>query len=333
MIKIKDLLKAGFNSINTERGQREKEKAGVFRGGSCGCINSRGEIFGTCPRKALIRYIGQQDADVWEDYMYYVAGYGHELNVANLLAHSPDVKMVKTYNDSDFIQTHPKFKVEKESVVYEEGDIKISASPDFLVLDNEDKTRLLETKVTISPDKSKETSKYPLISAICQATLYYKMLGCKPDTVSIIYGSYSNFSNWYPKWEIEKKKINFKLSDGSYTYPNLEYRVYPTGVYEKIPCDINEYSVKFDGDKVYIKREADGVELTTPITISGTIDYYKNIYECAKNKQLPDRVEEFELYGKPSYSPCRYCEYKEVCEGYDNNTIGFEEYINRIAIK
>ncbi len=330
-MKIKEMLKSGNNVILSERQEREKEKAGVFRGGSCGCKAKDGRIYGTCPRKALLRYVGLQGKDTWEDYMYYIAGYGHELNVATLAVKSPDIKLVTTYNDSDFIQTHDKFKVIKDSLTYEQDGIKISASPDFILEDKEGKKRLLETKVTISTDKAKETTKYALISAICQATLYYKMLGGEVDTASIIYGNYSNFSTWYPKWEISKKNISFKLDNGKYIYPTLEYREYPSGVYEKIPCDINEFTLLFDGDKVAIRRESDGVELTTPITISGTIEYFKDIKEKATQHILPDRPEEVELYGKMAYSPCKYCEHSKECEAYDNNVITFEEYFERIG--
>lgn len=315
---IKSILKKGYAAIKQQDNDREKEKLGILRGGSGGCyIKETGKVYGTCPRKALLRLEGKERTDEFEDYLNFVAGFGHEHNLLKLLMKSPEVAKVEVWDKQDFFDiSDKKLELHEDSIELAIGNNVISGRPDFVVTNKKGERILIEAKATVSEDKAENSTQFPFLYAVCQAALYQYMLG--GVKTYIVYGNYSNYG------EFKFGKTAFPKKD---RLPNVEYREFPTGVYKKIPCAIYEYEISVDKNgKIYIIDER-GKIYETPITVKGILDYYKLVIECRLSQVLPPKPEDIELYGKPKYSICKYCDENKNCTAYNNNVITYKEFI------
>jgi hypothetical protein len=315
---IIDLLKEGFALSEEERFKKEQDSKGTLRGGSCGCfIKETGQVYGVCPRKSLLRYEGFQKKTTYETYLNFVAGFGHEVNVLNLLISNPKVAQVEMWDKPDYYAiASDKIKLHETSIEGSIDGVKWTGRPDLVVTLDTGKKYLLEDKVTISSDKAENSTQYPFIYAICQAYKYRTMLD-NLDTY-LVYGNYSNFGEF---------KMGGKAFPKDKRLPNVEYRDFPHGVYKKVGCNIFEYAVAAAEDGYIWILDSKDKATRTPLTAAGVDDYYRLLISSAKDKTLPPRPQEDELYGKTKYSPCKYCEYAKMCDSYDKEYINYNQFL------
>lgn len=322
---IIELLKEGFDIKTEEDFKKEQDRKGVLRGGSCGCfVKETNKIYGVCPRKSLLRYEGFQKRVSYETYLNFVAGFGHEANILNLIIQNPKVVSVEMWDIPEyFMPNSPKIILHETSLESDVDGVMWTGRPDLVITLDTGKKYLLEDKVTISFDKAENSTQYPFLYAICQAAKYRAVLD-NMDTY-LIYGNYSNFGE-------------FKMGKSAFPkhkrLPNVEYREFAHGVYKKVGCAIYEYSVVFGEDGYIWIMDINNSPTQTPLTVEGIDDYYRLLIESSKNKSMPPRPEEVELYGKAKYSPCKYCEYSSICDSYDKELIGYNQVLQEsIKIK
>jgi len=315
---IVELLKQGFEVLQDDTDKKEQERLGVLRGGSVGCyVKETGKVYGVCPRKALLRYKGFQKRTDYNTYLNFVAGFGHEVNILNLLEANPKVVKIEVWDAPRYYSiASPKMVLHDTSLEGDIDGVKWTGRPDIVVTLDTGKKYLIEDKATISEDKAENSSKYPFLYAICQAYKYRMAMG-NIDTY-LLYGSYANYGEF---------KFGINAFPKSKRFPNIEYRDFPKGTYKKIPCAVHEYSVVGLEDGYIWISNAAGEATKTPLTCAGIDDYYKMIIECSIGDTLPPRPEDIELYGKCKYSPCKYCEYSALCDSYDKELISYNAFL------
>jgi hypothetical protein len=83
--KLYDTLVEGFNKGKKEDEVAEAGKAGVWRGGSSGCITAKGSIVGADPREVVLRYLGIQMPTDYDTQLMFDAGLQNEESFVSLL--------------------------------------------------------------------------------------------------------------------------------------------------------------------------------------------------------------------------------------------------------
>jgi hypothetical protein len=316
---LRGLLGIGLDNIKKEGEAREKSKLGLYRGGSSGCLTADGKYIGTCPRLAMLRYLGAQEDHDFGTHMIFESGIGHENYVIKLLLGNPKVAKIEVFElDSYILEPDPRITLLPESLVIEKNGITVSGRPDFIVTMDDGYKFAIETKAVVSEKKAIKCTYSPFMSAICQSTLYRDMTGLD---YFILYGVYSSFGKFYFKWEVEKGKV-----PSASMYSSLERRNFPSGTYIKPASDMYEYKVMLDeGNRVHIKSHT-GEIIETPVTTEGVWNYYFSLDNHVKCGTIPDKITDMEINGKPDWSSCKYCIFADECKLYDKGSISGDDY-------
>ena len=76
-LKVYGLMRSGFEKLQEERAERDKQSIGTLRGGSIVALTKDGKWIGD-PRTALIRYIGLQGKTSYDQSLLFQAGLANE---------------------------------------------------------------------------------------------------------------------------------------------------------------------------------------------------------------------------------------------------------------
>ncbi len=325
MNSISNLLVNGYANIQKEYQAREIEKVDYYRAGSAGCYVDE-KFYGNCPRKVVHRKHLIQAPANFELHMIFTAGFAHEANLINLLLNSDEVELIEVWDiPSYFLPNHPKLKFNNESLIITipGTDIKLSGRPDIVVTLKGGYRFGIEAKANTTEGKAMGASVSPYISALCQSALYRDILQID---YNIVYGCAATFGKFYLQFEVAKGKCPSEKE-----YPRMEYRKFPSGVYFRVPPSMYSYAIATDKTGVIYTEDQTGEFIPSPCTIQGVYDYYKVIDKCIKDEVLPDRPTDFELNGEVKYSSCKYCEYKDACDNYDNRTTDYKGYLKEVT--
>lgn len=96
--KFYDLLQTGYQNIRIAGEKKDAETAGIWRGGSSGCITPAGAIVGADPREVVLRFLGIQTKNSYDSKLMFDEGLGNEESVNALL----DAAKVEYRCEEDF---------------------------------------------------------------------------------------------------------------------------------------------------------------------------------------------------------------------------------------
>jgi hypothetical protein len=122
-VSLYDQLVEGFNRKQAKAVEAEKKKQGTWRGGSSGCITSRGKVIGADPRAVVLRYLGIQKPIDYDTDLMLQAGLASEDSFNELLDEAgvnykceEDIPMVRKLSNGDLVTGRP------DAIILDEND-------------------------------------------------------------------------------------------------------------------------------------------------------------------------------------------------------------------
>ena len=261
-VSLYDQLVEGFNKKQARSKETEKDKQGIWRGGSSGCITKSGKVIGADPRTVVLRYLGiQTDIDYDTDLMMQ-AGLKNEDSFTELLDEAgvnykceEDIPMKRNLPNGDLV----------------------TGRPDVVILgDNGEPTLGIELKLICSDNsamnkalfaRSEIDSKHLVQS--CHYSGYFDVPWSLVYTSRVIYPipfyARKNEEKWfdYP----DHRAIRRDAKGEAFQFKPFQ--------------SLYDITLDEDGDTFLLN------ELPTQITKSGIDEFYLYCAECVATKTIP----------------------------------------------
>ncbi len=257
-----EILQDGFEAKIKAEAEYEKSQIGKWRGGTSGCVASAGRFVGQDPRSAVLRFLGIQTKNTFDQDLMFGIGRANE----DLWAEVLDC-------------TGQAYKREHDiPMVHEIGDELLTGRPDF-VLGTE--PSCLDGKFI--PEAGVEMKQ---LCSVHTAIKYSNFIDNKPNTEHVIQGA--TYSQHFDiPWILHYTgRVNFAVP-GVYRvhrfpldHRSLE-RYGPGENVRNIKPAVSLYDLTWEGDVLHLDDEP------TIITKSGIIKWYKYCSACVANKEIP----------------------------------------------
>ncbi len=330
---LNELFLKGILSKQSEKEKDEQNRDFCYRGGNAGIMHA-GLPANSCSRKALARSEGRFEETAWNTMLMFQMGHLNEtrwletLHAAGIDARSAD----------NLVQTTV-------------GDTLVTGSPDIIIYKNDKPDALLELKHISSFWTFRDVvlEGKPKVEHLAQAGFYSMHLGDLP--FCILYSSSVNFSgpsfltNLVPK-PTETGSENFEYTYYRYTGKTRNYRgkvikekvkipvpgklkgAFPKDLFKTLNADFAEfkntipttiqYNCKWDNNHLLV--EIHGKWKPTPVTKENILEFYGDLEQKHKAKELPARPLEIDINGESkNFTKCDYCSLSDVCDRYEND--------------
>lgn len=299
-----DWVAAGHAAKAREHAEGEATKRGHFRAGTAGLLTEDGQLYGKCPRVALLRSEGLEEPIDANTREMFEAGFANEDICMDLLGrglaeHAPDLEILT----GDGI---------RGSYSMPDG-TQVTMSPDALV-------RVAETGQPVLGFEFKLTASmwsaigvhYDLRAKsdhLIQAGLYSLKHGKIPF---VLY--YANRSEFHlstaPKW------LQSKFGPGTYDVQFKDDD--PTKPLKILPFN-RTYLLTWDGD--HLQYTTDGIDgwVKTQVTEASIDRFYAHVASIRDGGPLGPRPGAVAVDGSDSFLPCKYCDLKDICDSHEAN--------------
>jgi hypothetical protein len=312
-LTAKTIYKAGTTQSREEHREAATTKVGTLRGGNSGCITDTAEVYGTCHRKSLARYLGLEVEPDSTSQVYFDAGFANEAIW--------EIRAKQALGHSDY--SHLKVLVEEECpVAWANADgVPVTGRPDMMLWNDDTPVLGFEFK-SVSAVKSACSlliEDAPKTDNLIQAAHYSMEHGCP---FSLIYSYRSRaFTGWLGPWLAKKHgKLDLLVEHPSRFGKAPEYSIEP---FDK------EFLLGWEDGHLYYMRES-GERVDTPITEDGIRRYYNAITEMQTNKDLFVRTTKLKLDGTQyPWDPCGNCEFKPACDQFEHS---YDDWVDKVTL-
>lgn len=335
-----DILTLGIHRLDAERQEYESTKRGWARGGSAGAILGNGQVIGGCHRKAYARMIGASEPRPPEDDLRRPMLDGGNAN-EEVWAEQLGAGLEGT----EFIILREEEIPECERDL---GDGRMwGGRPDVAFATRHGQEYELHRGIELKKAESIWTIK-DVIFGNCPKTVHVIQAGAYMSHLEVPFELwYTNQSNFVvPASADPKRAVNpdgtvrlkkdgteYKISFPPQGWDMCELVEYfPDGNIKNIkPCQVG-YQLRFSGrDRrlefkrmpVYLGGGNYGYEgdwVPTEITEENIWDFYRYVHDIGQLRDLgPRPARGKKLDGNPSYSPCDYCGFSDICDEYESD--------------
>lgn len=303
-MNIGQLLKQGFEHIQAEHDEHEKQKLGILRGGNSGLAevdeNGKLGITGTCHRRTYLRMKGIQYDEIDDDRnIMFGGGRFNEDMWYDLLSRSYSHKILRES------EVPISWKTDNGTLV--------TGRPDMVLLDSQDKPMLgLELKMASSLWTAREViNGRPKQPHLIQAAHYSWQLGVP---FQLWYTAYVDFAitGWVQKHFPKQGEV------GS------EYCVYNEQgeIMKVLPFQIGfELRWEENGTLSFRRANTDDAWNETIISANRIKQYYDFIANMEESDSLGPRPENLKFSGeKMNWKFCdnKYCKLSDICDKHEN---------------
>jgi hypothetical protein len=315
MTIIHDLIKAGRALKVTRRSAAEALKPAALRVGNSGILvvgENADTVYGECPRKAHLRYLGVElHADATT----------HEIFDEGIT--NEDIVKELFINGLEAVGSDLEMKQEEEIPVSwstSSGSV-VTGRPDFVFLKDSAPQFMVELKKKVS-FYSVRNSTYeckPDTKHLCQAAHYSWQLGMIPCYLVYRNGTLYHLDSEVRKSTIEKTGITRALE-------------YQGSRPSKILPHYTIFTLTWKDNVLYFQSDDMRAAVKTLITPDNIQAFYEATDGIAKHKHLGPRptAKSVAEGGKSSYSTCNYCELKETCDSYEND---YDTWLDHVKSK
>ena len=312
MFNVKKSLIRGISKLYAEQHHSKSEEESRLRGGNTGCISSDyNTSWGSCVRKAHLRQLGIELLPDVTSMLMFDGGYSNEADVSR-------------YLDADGVP----YKREGDCPTswQTSTDVAVTGSPDYILEEGaEGGARGIELK------------------QIAGVTTALDVLEGRPKTANLMQSAHYSWQNNYMPWSLV-------YINRCYFTKLEKFRVIPR--LEKAPASFGKavYFGKVGGIQPFISEvelfwEESGEEgrvlhyrsdacpdktVATNITSAAIERYYEVAAKLGETQKLGPRPSNLSALGdKKDFSPCGLCEYKDVCDAYEDN---YEEWLDNMKL-
>lgn len=261
-----DALVEGFhNKIKAEQ-EEERKKVGYWRGGSSGCITESGAVLGTDPRIAVLRYLGIQVPQKYDDRLMTDAGIGNEIAVVELLKAA---------------QVDSKQEDEVPMIYMLDNGESVKGRPDLIIFDGPTPTIGIELKLICSPNGAAEKAAWfkgkPDTGHFVQACHYASHFQI-PWVLAYTNRVYQSFPYYAARDKIAEQKHMIHPEHRAILRDDKgkPFMIKPFQSFYDITLDA-------DGDTYLLDGQP------TLVTKSGMQRYYEYCTNCIQNKVIPTK--------------------------------------------
>lgn len=336
-----ELFSQGISKLRAKHSEEEAGKLGILRGGSVGCVVGKGQILGTCPKKAYLRMIGIDfDEPTADRSLMFEAGHSNEdIWAASLLA-----------------SEEPGLSLKRESEIPIAWNLdsgrQITGRPDIVLLQNGTPRKVLELKLISSLWTARDVGIQlkPKVAHLIQAGHYAWKLGVPGE---LWYTSRADFAGpeWagrhlpYPgqafshllEYSFYKKTETGKSKVSEEDYWSLPYAE-RWADYKKIRPFKQGYELEWTdkGQLIYRPLGVEGKDrwTATLITQDGIKQFYELVDQMPKASKLPGCVSSLEADGsRMSYSLSSFCPLNKVCTCSDVKHLSFSSWMELVHQK
>lgn len=314
-LDVKRLMDAGRKFYADKNLEEEKDKIGTFRVGTSGVlitVAGQPTACGHCPRKALARSLGIQQAVEENRQWMFGGGHANETVVlAELQAGLGDKFVIKTEENCPVSFTCA-------------GGTVVSGRPDLVVFDKATDKPVygIECKAVCSVWTAKEVGfeKQPKSDHTIQAGIYSLLMGV-PWT--IIYTSRVDYT--VPEWAARRKWFEGADDKVERNAKGDVTKVLPFETY---------FHIAWDNGQLFWARDNETEFKPTHITEDSIMAYYDMVEASITGKQIPARPAPISMLDLSStFDSCspKYCSWSGQCDAVDNGDYGFDRWLKEIA--
>lgn len=318
----------------------ESEKLGNLRAGTTGIMADEGDIAGACHRQAFLRSKGVEiDPPTWDKYIMFELGFANETVLLEQLKRVLDPGQIILVEEEIPIawQTSNGTNVTgRPDLVICNTEVSESPAPSGLYTKvTTPKPALgIELKSVHSLWVAREVlfNRHPKLANLVQAAHYMWKLGDVP--YKLFYKSYSQLgqgmagSDWIAKMfpragEPGSEYIEWTEVSEAQAAKGKGPTIKHIKQFEIV------YDLRFDksGRLQYRVEGSEGVWTNTIISKQDISRYFEYVSKMEENKELGPRPTSVDAVGdKLSYSVCKYCAIKSVCDSTEKH--GFEKWLS-----
>lgn len=280
---IKDIITRGHAALR--RAPRVSGGAlDSHRIGSAGCIGTDGAIYGTCPRKALLRQEGLElPVPLYTDLLW-KWGEANEHHWSRLFAGGLPLE----------VTVAPEVVIKRTVPGCE---LPVEGHPDAVLLHKGEPVMGVELKGCFGHSTAAALTfdNMPKNANVIQTAAYSRHLDCLPFALVYTSGAYVKTSDW------EKNRYGMSSIKPFYKTFYLEWK----------------------GAALVYREEDDGVEVSTVVTQDGIDQFYQLIEEMREKRDLGPRPSSHYISGKKNrwgpQSDCGLCEFRDVCDAHESD--------------
>lgn len=262
------LLRLGYLRRILREREENKAKAGKMRGGNSSALVN-GRVIGIDPRLTLLRYLGLEMPNSFDDYLLFDAGFANE-DAHNALLKEAGV----TFKCEEEIPVH-------YTITTKAGkDISVTGRPDRGIVQDGKLVLILEDKNIASSWKAKQLSHWGDVSPkpenIVQGAHYSMAHGMLPAV--LCYTSRSWHAMKARRESLAEPDHRAVMGDGDWTFGVKPF--------------MTLYDLEWRNDKLFVEGKS------TVITPQSIKDYYKVVAECVEDGIIPN-MHYSDVWGRP----------------------------------
>lgn len=285
---IINALKKGYSTITARRDAEESSKVGIFRAGNAGFVEHDTPIE-SCPRLAVLRYIGKNKSISFDEHLNVTTGVLHEHHVTELLVESEDVSKIEVWENVP--QVSPKIEVISKALEIDLNGIIVSGRPDRVITLNGQRIGLELKSVISSNTAFKISTGFPSLQYLAQILTYQYALNIP---FYFLFGQYFIADKFIQK-KFVKRQPQF-----------LVFEVTPLS-------DV----------QTQIRRLDDSNEIKV---VNFGISHVKEFYQMCKDTESSQTFPKVPIWD--SYNKCDYCPMKDACDSYNSGVISKQDWID-----
>lgn len=312
---IHQLIAEGRKLKIKKKQTEDATKPPALRVGNSGCLVDTGKadvVYGDCPRKAHIRYLG---IDIVADAMT------HEIFDEGIT--NEDIVNELFVNGLEALGSKLTLKREEETPVawsLPSGRL-VTGRPDFVFFDGDKPMYMVELKkklgyygVRNSTYECKPDTKH-----LCQAAHYSWQLGLIPTFLVYRSGGIYHLDSDMRRDQIKASGITRAVE-------------YQGARPAKVMPHYTIYELTWKDNVLYYQSDDMKEALPTVITPEGIQAFYEATDSIIEAKSLGPRPTSKNVVPglKAGYSPCSYCELKEICDSHEDD---YDTWIDHVKIK
>ena len=320
-LKIAENLYKSFEAwldIKAEQDQQKEldpDRLGKLRGGSCGFLDTKGKIYGTCPRKALARSWGFNARPDDDKRLMFEQGKSNEgfWDEIWTMMFGEDAGIPEGHKDSVISWTTPDGRV-------------VEGSPDYILKKFLDVDKvLLEYKRISSVWTARKVSikKFPKKDHIIQAGHYMGV--SQLDNGVIIY-----------KQDVDFPCPSIGKADTTALWPVTSPIVEYDGDYpRRVMGHVSMFDLLWEGGSLWFRHHTETDWRQSTLTMQGIHDYYWITSRQEKEKFLANKPARTSPVGDTgdSFSACDFCELKDICKDKGLSYDAFENQVKELIPK
>lgn len=324
MLTTSSLLEAGAQALTEKAQAEESTKIATLRGGSIGLAEKTDkgiEVSGTCPRQAMLRFLGIDVKGMEEpstrDLMF-AAGRTNEDSWLEVLAQAWPGKILRE-EEVPIKWTTP-------------NGTPVSGRPDIVLAteDGSQYVRGLELKLVSSLWTARTVLKgEPKTGHLTQAAHYMWKLSEQA-------GYDVPFELWYTSrvdWHIMGWAQKHFPKHGEVNSEHCEYSTNKEGVSEikKVLPFVKGFELRYTKSGSLEFRQTGGKKwVDTIITKDRIAMYYEQVETMVQSKSLHSRPVNLDYSGqKENWKQCDFCPLAKICDEYEDK--GFEVWLSQIT--